>query len=207
MSTIYYNSAVARLCGNNGIIKAVLLQYIYNYHKPNIRKGAGTPACIKLAEFVYRYTSGDKPLWCRSYIHKILKDLETDEHLFVAREGILPVYTVSDDVAALLQDIEPINIGFNLELACKRGIHIAIVGRHLVHMIKKSPDGIAYHIDVNEMAELNHLSPAQIYRAIGYLQSHKILNKTQSPRTFPKRGMNLMRSSQPRDPNLLNMLS
>jgi hypothetical protein len=41
---IYYNSSVAQLCQKNGIIKAVLLNYIYNYHKANTSKGAGHPA-------------------------------------------------------------------------------------------------------------------------------------------------------------------
>jgi hypothetical protein len=35
MKMISYNSSVAQLCKKNGIIKAVLLNFTYYYHKPN----------------------------------------------------------------------------------------------------------------------------------------------------------------------------
>ena len=122
MKNIYYNSTVARLCGSNGIIKAVLLNYIYNYHKPNIRKQAGSPASITLAEFVYQYSCEEKSLWKRSFIHRILKDLEKDGHITIAKDNNLSVYSVTPRIVELLTDENSKVISFDLELACGAGI-------------------------------------------------------------------------------------
>src|ERR1700677_5062173 len=104
MSTIYFNSDLAQVCGKNGIIKAVLIDYIYNYHKPNIRKGPGHPASISLREFVYRYTHGEQSLWKRSFIHRILKDLIKDGHVIKTTENRMPVYSLSNRMELLLND-------------------------------------------------------------------------------------------------------
>jgi hypothetical protein len=180
MKTITYNSAVAKRYGANGIIKAVLLNYIYNYHKLNPRKTAGHPACISLEEFVYQYQSGDKSLWKRSFIHRILQDLVKEGHLSKTREGNSPVYTVSPEIAALLTDPNPKAVSFDLAMACEYGINIAIVGRFLLHVIDRSPKGEAYNLSVKEMAEVNRLSPAQIYRAIKVLEDTKMVMRVKS---------------------------
>jgi hypothetical protein len=193
MKTIAYNSAVAKRCGKNGIIKAVLLNYIYNYHRPNIRKGAGTPASISLAQFVYQYTDGDKALWGRSFIHKILTDLCKDGHLVKARENNMPVYSVSNEIAGLLTDDEVELVTFDLEVACRYGIHIAIMSRYLLYVIDKSPKGEAYNLDVDEMSEVNRISPAQIYRAIKYLVDTKIVKRVKSRLRYRSRALSLAR--------------
>jgi hypothetical protein len=193
MSTIYFNSAVARHCGNNGIIKAVLLQYIYNYHRSNPRKGAGTPASIKLTEFVYRYTSQEKPLWKRSFIHKILKDLETDKHLIITRDGIMPVYSVSAEVAALLNAKRPELYAFDLATACTMGIHYAIISRHLLHIIDCSQKKVAYALDIPAIADASMVSAAQIYRIVDTMVAQNMVRKLASPLHYRKRGMNLCR--------------
>lgn len=191
MKTISYNSDVARLCGANGIIKAVLLNYIYNYYKMNPRKGVGFPACISLREFVYQYGYDDKSLWKRSFIHKILKDLERDGHVLIARENGLPVYSVSDQIAGLLSHGESPVVTFDLQIACDYGIHIAIVSRYLLHVISKSPEGEAYNLKVNEMSEVNCLSPAQIYRAIKHLIETKVVYRVKSRLRYRSRSLSL----------------
>ena len=143
MSTILFSSEVAQKCGNNGIIKAVLLNYIYNYHKQNHRKGVGSPAMITLREFVYQYGYEDMNLWKRSFIHKILKDLTDAGHLLKTLDNNVPVYSVSSKVAFLLKEPEAKIVSFDLETACKYGIHIAIVSRYLKHVISRSPHGIS----------------------------------------------------------------
>jgi len=191
MSTIYYNSAVAKKCGNNGIIKAVLLNYIYNYHKQNPRKGPGHPASICLREFVYQYTSQDKSLWKRSFIHKILTDLCRDGHLLKTEVNRLPEYAVSKEIAALLSDGGAELVCFDLGVACEYGIYVAIMSRYLKHVISKSPNRIAYNLSVQEMAEINRISPAQIYRSIKQLVESKVLARVKSPSKHCSRSLSL----------------
>ena len=191
MKTISYNSAVAKLCGNNGIIKAVLLNYIYNYHRPNIRKKAGDPACISLAEFVYQYERGDKALWKRSFIHKILKDLHKEDRINIERENNMPVYSVKENVVALMNEAKATVVSFDLKLACEYGIHVAIMSRYLLYVIGKSPGGEAYNLSVDDMAEVNRISPAQIYRAINYLVETKVLRKVKSRLSRRSRALSL----------------
>jgi hypothetical protein len=188
MKTIYYNCELAEHCGNNGIIKAVLLQYIHNYHKANPRKGAGSPAQISLGEFVFRYAAEEKPLWCRSYIHRTLKELEAHEHLNVQRERNQPVYTVSPEAVEILNDSNGKLVAFELADACSSGLHKAIVKRHLLHMISLSPCGNAYHVNVNRMSRVNRISPAQHYRAILELIKEGVVMETRSPLWRRKRG-------------------
>ena len=191
MKTISFNSAVAKACGNNGIIKAVLLNYIYNYHTPNPRKGSGHPACISLREFVYQYGHESNALWKRSFIHKILTDLCRDGHLLKTLENGLPVYSVSTEIAGLLTDENAPLVCFDLGLACEYGIHIAIMWRFLTHVISKSPKGVAYNLSVNEMAEINRLSPAQIYRAIKHMVDKKLLARVKMQSKHASRALSL----------------
>lgn len=193
MKDIYYNFAVASLCGDNCIIKAVLLNYIFNYHKPNPRKGPGSPASITLREFVYRYKVGDGGLWKRSFIHKILKDLQKDGHLINTPEKGMPVYTVSPQFASLLADPQVPLISFDLEMACKHGIHVAIMQRYLLFVIDQSPDRVAYNLNVNSMAEDNGLSRSQIYKAIAILKSMKVLKAVKSHLRYRSRALSLSR--------------
>lgn len=206
MKTISYNSDVARLCGPNGIIKAVLLNYIYNYYKANPRKGAGFPACISLREFVYQYGYDDKSLWKRSFVHKILKDLEREGHLLIARENNMPVYSVSDRIAGLLRQERSPVVTFDLQVACDYRIHVAIMSRYLLHVISKSPEGEAYNLKVNEMSEVNCLSPAQIYRAIKYLIETKVVYRVKSCLKYRSRSLSLAKchSKTPKRLNLHN---
>ena len=191
MKIISYNSAVAQLCGKSGIIKAVLLNYIYNYHKPNCRKGAGSPACITLAEFIYQYTYAETPLWGRSFIHRILKDLQKDGHINIGREGNLAVYSVSDQIAGLLSSGSAEVVSFDLQLACEFGIYTAIVSRFLLYVIGKSDGGVAYNLDVKQMSAVNRISPAQIYRAINHLIKTGVMKRVQSPIKRKSRALNL----------------
>jgi hypothetical protein len=193
MKTIYYNSSVAQLCKKNGIVKAVLLSYIYNYHKANIRKGAGYPASISLAEFVHQYTSKDKPLWKRSFTHKVLKSLEEDKHLIVAKdEANKRSYSVSAEVAAALTAKNGVWIGFELDTACEFGIYKAIVSRFLVLTIKNSPNRVAYHLCVEDMANVNCVSEAEIYRVVKGMVDAGALVKVKSPVKNRSRGLNLV---------------
>jgi hypothetical protein len=193
MKNIYYNSSVARLCGKNGIIKAVLLNYIYNYHKPNIRKLAGHPALITLAEFVYQYSCEKKSLWRRSFIHRILKDMEKNNHITIAKENNLSVYSVAPKIVELLTNPNIKIVSFNLELACEAGIDVAIITRYLMYVIDQSPKGEAYNLNVEEMSEVNHISPAQIYRVIKHLIETGILRKLKSTLRFRPRALSLAR--------------
>lgn len=195
MKDIFYNSGVAQYCGNNGIIKAVLLNYIYNYHRQNSRKKAGYPATISLAEFVYQYTQGDKSLWKRSFIHKILTDLCRDGHLIKSRDNNMPVFSVSERIARLLNDSSFDLVGFDLGLACEYGIYVAIMSRYLLHVIDHSPHGIAYNLNVNEMAEINGISQAEIYRSIKQLEATKVVQRVKSPVTKYSRSLCLARSN------------
>ena len=191
MSNIYYNSTVAKMCGKNGIIKAVLLNYIYNYHKQNPRKGAGYPAKILLGEFVYQYAYEDKSVWKRSFIHKILTDLCRDKHLSKTQDNGVPVYSVSSEVADLLTDESTPLVCFELKTACEYGIHIAIMERYLKHIITKSPKGVAYNLNVEDMAKINRLSPAQIYRAIKHLVDKKVLARVKMRSQYCSRALSL----------------
>jgi hypothetical protein len=191
MTTIYYNSYVARICGNNGIIKAVLINYIYNFHKTNLRKGVGYPAKITLAEFVYQYTSGEKSLWQRSFIHRMLTDLCKDGHLLKTHEDGVAIYSVSNEICELLNEKDTKLVSFKLSTACDYGIHIAIVAQYLRYVITKSPEGVAYNLDVNDMSEVNRLSPAQIYRAIKYLIEGKVFMKVKLPPGKRSRSLSL----------------
>jgi hypothetical protein len=191
MKTIFYNAAVAKRCGQNGIIKAVLINYIFNYHKPNIRKGPGSPASISLTEFVEQYTHEDTPLWNRSWIHETLKTLEKDKHLNIARNKNMPGYSVSNEIAELLKDEKAPLVSFDLETACRSGIHFAIVSRFVLHVIKQSPKGIAYKLSVKEMAEVNRLSPAQIYREINTLIEKGLVEKVEASGKGKSRSLNL----------------
>jgi hypothetical protein len=195
MNDIFYNSAVAQHCGNNGIIKAVLLNYIYNYHRQNPRKKAGYPASISLAEFVYQYTQGNKSLWKRSFIHRILADLCKDGHLIKIRDNNMPVYRVSDNITHHLTDTNAVVIGFDLGLACEYGIYVAIMSRFLLHVIDQSPNKIAYNLNVNEMAGINGISPAQIYRSIQQLEAAQVVQRVKSPVTQYSRSLCLSRSN------------
>jgi hypothetical protein len=198
---------VARLCGRNGIIKAVLLNYIYNYHKPNSSKGIGHPACISLAEFVDQYTSGDIPLWRRSFIHKILKDLAKDRHLSITKNRYhRPVYAVSQEIATFLSNEEAVWVSFGLEDACKCGIYIAIVTRFLLHVIDSSPKKAAYNLDVQEMASVNCISPAQIYKVINFLIKCDIVKKDKSMLKHPTRALCLVRCKREKQPNVAKSL-
>ena len=190
MNLIYYNSSVAQLCKKNGIIKAVLLNYIYNYHKTNARKGAGHPAQISLAEFRYQYLHEDKALWSESYIHEMLKALENQKHLKVTRdERNRPVYSVADQVATDLKRKDATWIGFDLGLACASNIYIAIIHRFLANVIEKSPDHVAYSLNVKEIAETNCISQAEIYRVIKNLVEIRIFKKVKSPVRTKLRGV------------------
>jgi hypothetical protein len=191
MSNIIYNSGVVARCGKNGIIKAVLINYIHNYHVQNPRKGAGHPAAISLKEFVYQYSMGDESLWKRSFIHRILRDLKKDGHITITQENNRPVYSVSDAIAQLLLDKNAMLISFDLGMACEYGIHIAIMSRYLVHVIGKSPKKVAYNLSVKEMAGINHLSPAQIYRAIKHLVDSKVLSRVKMPSKTGSRALTL----------------
>ena len=194
MKIIYYNSAVARLCGRNGIIKAVLLNYIYNYHKPNIRKGAGHPACICLAECVDQYTDEDHALWGRSFIHKILKNMEAEGRLKINKdEDNRPVYTASQEVRNLLCAEDAVWVCFELRVACKCGICLAIVGRFILHIIDNSPKKLAYNLSVEKMSEVNCISPAQIYRAIRFLVEAGVVKRDKSLLKHPTRALALAR--------------
>jgi hypothetical protein len=182
MKIIYYNSAVAKRCGKNGVIKAVLLNYIYNYHTLNIRKRAGHAASISLAEFVYQYKVGDADgLWKRSFIHKILRDLKTDGHLTTSLINNRPTYSVSSEIAGLLTDTKKKKISFALEEAVQHGIHVAVMQRYLQYVIKESPNGVAYNLSVKKMSEESCISPAQIYRAIEWLVTNEIVSRSESP--------------------------
>lgn len=192
MKSIYYNSAVAIRCGKNGIIKAVLLNYVYNYHKINIRKGAGHPAQISLAEFQEQYKMKDeKGLWGRSFIHKILKDLEEDRHLNNNPENGRAVYSVSPEIAGLLNAKDAVVVSFDLELALQHTIYVAIVYRYVIHVIDKSKNGIAYNLNVKEMSEINRISPAQIYRVIKFLLEKKILQPPKQKWKQRSKGLSL----------------
>ena len=193
MKDIYYNFAVARLCGDNRIIKAVLLNYIFNYHKPNPRKGPGSPASISLREFVYQYKVGDGGLWKRSFIHKILKDLQKDGHLINTPDNGLPVYTVSSQFASLLADPQVPLISFDLEMACKHGIHVAIMHRFLLHVIDHSPDKVAYNLNIYRMTSDNGLSRSQIYKAIAILKDMKVVMPVKSELRYRSRALSLAR--------------
>ena len=194
MKTIYYNSAAANLCGKNPIIKAVLLNYIYNYHKPNIRKGPGSPACISLSQFVYRYMHKDLYIWKRSFIHKILKDLEKAGHIAIVRDEYKrPVYSVSQQIVTLLNDEKAQWVNFDLEVACRFNIYTAIVTRYILHVIDQSPKKVAYNLSVTRMAEVSCVSPAQIYRVIRHLEAEKIVKRDKSSLKHPTRALCLAR--------------
>lgn len=195
MKNIYYNSAVAELCGSNGIIKAVLINYIYNYHTPNLRKGAGHPAKISLSEFVYQYKVDENGLWERSFIHETLGTLVNDGHVIKSGEKNNPEYTVSSEVVVLLNDKMCEVVSFDLELAYEHGIHVAIMKRFLLHIIDKAPEGEAYNLKVEEMSAVNRLSPAQIYRAIKLLVDTKVLQRVKSRLRFRSRALSLARFS------------
>ena len=193
MGTIYYNSDVAQVCSKNGIIKAILINYVYNYHKPNIRKGPGHPANISLREFVYQYTHEDQSLWKRSFIHRILKDLIKDGFLIKTEENRMPVYSVSDQIRCLLNDETAKTISFDLGMACEHGIYVAIMRRYLLHLIDKNPKGEAYNLKVTDMAEVNRISPAEIYRSINCLVAGQVLRKIKSPLKSHSRALSLAR--------------
>ena len=201
MKTIYFNSAVAELCGNNGIIKAVLINYIYNYHTSNPRKGAGHPACITLPDFVYQYQVEEKGLWERSYIHETLTTLVTDGHVIKAGEKNRPEYTVSRAVVDLLTDDTAEIVSFDLRLAYEQGLHVAIMKQFLLHVIDKAPDGQAYNLKVGDMSAVNRLSPAQIYRAIKHLVDTKVLKRVKSRLRFRSRALSLARFNPKIDQN------
>jgi predicted transcriptional regulator len=192
MNNIIFNSGVAARCGKNGIIKAVLINYIYNYYVQNPRKGAGYPAPITLKEFVYQYSVGDGSLWKRSFVHRILRDLKKDGQITITQENNRPVYAVSSAMAELLSDENATLISFDLGMACEYGIHIAIISRYLSHVISKSPNNVAYNLSVKEMAEVNHLSPAQIYRAIKHLVDTKVLARVKMRSKSSSRALSLI---------------
>ena len=181
MKTIYFNSAVAKRCGKNGIIKAVLLNYVYNFHKQNVRKGAGHPAFISLAEFVYQYKVDDGGLWERSFIHENLKEMEKAGLLINTPENKMPVYSVSSKIDSLLTAKDAVVVSFDLGEAYEHGIHVAIMKPYLLHAIEQSPDRIAYNLSVKRMSEVNRLSPSQIYKAIQFLKDAKVIRPTKSP--------------------------
>ena len=194
MKTIFYNSAVATLCGTNGIIKAVLLNYIYNYHKPARNRGAGYPARIALAEFVYQYMHEDLRLWKRSFIHKMLKQLQRHGYLHVEPDKQnRPVFSVSEEIADLLRDGNATRVSFDLELACRSNIYIAIVSRFILHVIDHSPGGIAYNLDVKEMSKVNRISVSEIYRIIAGLERVEVVKRVKSPLKHKSRGLHLAR--------------
>jgi DNA-binding MarR family transcriptional regulator len=177
-----YNSAVAKLCCKNGIIKAVLLNYIYNYNKYKPKEGPGSPARISLAEFAYQYrVTDDEGLWERSTIHENLQSLKEEGYLKAEKDKHGIVYTVSPQIAALLKSNQAKLVMFNLVVAYVKGIHVAIVSQFLLHTIDSSPNGIAYNLSVKAMAEVNGLSPAQIYRAIESLIEDGVIERAKPP--------------------------
>jgi len=199
MKNIYYNSAVAKACGKNGIIKAVLLNYIYNYHKLNIRKKPGDPAQISLAEFVYQYNVDEKKgLWQRSFIHKILKDLKKDDLLNIEYKNKAPVYSVPPRITELLTAEDSVTVSFDLEMAIEHGIYLAIVYRYLMYVIDKSPEGQAYNLSVKAMSEINRISPAQIYREIKRLKG-KVILRVRSKIKYSTRALSLIRINSGRE--------
>ena len=179
---LYYNSAVAKLCGNNGIIKAVLLNYIFNYNKFKPKEGPGSPARISLAEFAYQYrVTDDEGLWERSTIHENLQALKEEGHLKAEKDKHGIVYTVSPKVAALLESDKSEVVAFSLKHAYEFGIHLAIVSHYLLNVIDNSPNGIAYNLSVKVMAQVNRLSSAQIYRAIESMIEDCVIEKAKPP--------------------------
>lgn len=195
--TIYYNSAVAKRCGRNGIIKAVLIHYLYHYNKFKPREGLGSPACISLPEFVYQYkVTDDKGLWGRSFVHKVLRDLAKDGHLHITRNERMPVYALSQEIIDLIKSSETKTVAFDLNDAFELGIYFAIVARFLMRMIDNSPDRIAYNIDVAEMSETNCISRAQIYRAVKLLIEVNLVKKVRSLKKCHARGLHLSRKMQ-----------
>lgn len=182
MKFISYNSSVAKACGKNGIIKASLLNYIYNYHRTNSSKGCGYPASISLAEFVYQYRVNDVDgLWKRSFIHKILMDMVKEGRLLKTGVKNSPTFAVSPEIVVMLTDRNAIIISFELGMAVNHGIDVAIMHRYLLHVIDQSPEGMAYNLSVKKMSELNRISHAQIYRAISWLEENEIVQRVQSP--------------------------
>jgi len=179
---LYYNSAVAKLCGKNGIIKAVMLNYIYNYNRHKPKEGPGSPARISLAEITYQYrVTDDEGLWERSTIHETLQSLKKDGHLKAEKDKHGIVYTVSPKIAALIESDDAEIVMFNLVVAYVKGVHVAIVSQFLLHAIDNSPNGIAYNLSVKEMAEVNRLSPAQIYRAIESMIEDGVIERAKCP--------------------------
>jgi len=193
MRTIYFNSSVAERCGKNGIIKAVLLNYVYNYHKRNIRKGAGTPACIQLSEFVYQYKVDEKGLWERSFIHRNLKKLTDERFLIKTTEDKVPTYSVSSEIVQLLTDKTCKIVSFDLEMAYVSGIHVAIMHRFLLHAIDQSPHSTLYNLQIDKVAEVNRLSKSQIYRAISFLEDTKVISRCKTRVKFHGRTLGMTR--------------
>jgi len=169
---------------------------VFNYHKLAHDKGAGYPACIRLAEFVYTYMHANLSLWKRSFIHKMLKELIKAKHLNTEiDEYKRSVFSVSDEVAVLLRDKDGTWVSFGLQLACESTIYIAIVSRFLLHVIDNSPDGIAYNLDVKEMSKVNCISVPEIYRTIAGLEKLNVFKRVRSPLKRHSRGLHLTKVS------------
>ena len=105
----------------------------------------------------------------------------------------MPVYTVSPQFTSLLADPQVPLISFDLEMACKYGIHVAIMHRFLLHVIDHSPDKKAYNLDVNSMASDNGLSRSQIYKAIAILKDMKVVMPVKSDLKYRSRALSLAR--------------
>ncbi len=105
----------------------------------------------------------------------------------------MPVYAVSPEIAGLFAAEGSIVVSFDLEMACEHGIHVAIMRRYLLHVIDQSPKGEAYNLNVKDMAKVNKLSPAQIYRAISFLIHNKVLSRVKSQLKSCSRALSLAR--------------
>jgi hypothetical protein len=192
MKDIYYNSAVAKRCGKNGIVKAVLINYIYNYNKHKPLEGVGSPACITLAEFAYQYKYADTgALWKRSFIQEVLDQLKRDKLIFAAKEYGRFIYSLTPEIIALLAADDGVLVSFDLGAACQFGIAVAVMHRYLRRVIENAPKGKAYNLSVKKISEVNKISPAQIYRAINFLKGARLFEDTEPPVKRASRAMSL----------------